>query len=184
MVEPYRHTPLRDDRSIRVLHLLPSRDLSTTLHCKMKVVPLDNAPKYEALSYAWDSETPDRDIVCGNKPIRITANCAAALRRLRRCSKARVLWIDAVCISQGDERELNQQVRMMGDIYKNAHQVVVWLGEGDSDSDLAFKYFNKISRHFTRRFIPLFVAERLSERALRQAKSIAEGEQSVLYGFC
>ncbi len=47
------------------------------------------------------------------------------------------IWIDAICISQLDDDEKSEQVGQMGDIYRRAHKVVVWLGPAGEDSDLA-----------------------------------------------
>ncbi|KAK0743624.1 heterokaryon incompatibility [Schizothecium vesticola] len=55
-----------------------------------------------------------------------------ALIRLRMPSKPRVLWIGAICINQDD---LAQQVDLMGDIYRGAGRMVVWLGSGISPLD-------------------------------------------------
>ena len=38
-------------------------------------------------------------------------------------------WYDALCFNQDDVDERSQQVRLMRDIYSQAWQVVVWLGE-------------------------------------------------------
>jgi hypothetical protein len=46
-----------------------------------------------------------------------------------------MLWVDAVCINQQDNREKSRQVAMMGEIYKRASQVLTWLGEPKSDPD-------------------------------------------------
>lgn len=40
-----------------------------------------------------------------------------------------MLWIDAVCIDQTDHREKSRQVAQMGDIYRDAERVLVWLGK-------------------------------------------------------
>ena len=41
-------------------------------------------------------------------------------------------WIDQVCINQGDENEKSSQVRLMDVIYRQASNVVVWLGHGSA----------------------------------------------------
>ena len=53
---------------------------------------------------------------------------AAALRRLRNDTTSRILWVDAICINQTDDLEKADQIRMLGFIYQNAYQVLVWLG--------------------------------------------------------
>jgi hypothetical protein len=50
------------------------------------------------------------------------------------------VWIDAICINQTDKRDKGYQIRQMHNIYKHAHQVVVWLGTPTQNSDLAFRF--------------------------------------------
>ncbi|TVY50871.1 Heterokaryon incompatibility protein 6,OR allele [Lachnellula cervina] len=38
------------------------------------------------------------------------------------------VWIDALCVNQADTTERNHQVRLMAQIYRNAEEVLVWLG--------------------------------------------------------
>lgn len=49
-----------------------------------------------------------------------------------------LLWIDSICINQEDVEERNSQVKIMGDIYKNASTVVIWLGASDDYTRIAF----------------------------------------------
>jgi hypothetical protein len=58
----------------------------------------------------------------------------------KRINKPFAIWIDAICIDQGDEDEKMQQIPLMGDVYSKAATVYVWLGEGDAASDRAMKY--------------------------------------------
>lgn len=56
-----------------------------------------------------------------DKKIQVTANLAAALRRIQqRYWEVNQIWVDAVCINQGDNEEKNTQVALMREIYKNA----------------------------------------------------------------
>lgn len=43
------------------------------------------------------------------------------------------LWIDAACINPADRDERASQVAIMGDIYRQAQQVVIFLGTADDD---------------------------------------------------
>jgi hypothetical protein len=48
--------------------------------------------------------------------------------------KSRVFWVDAICISQQDIIERGCQVALMGEIYSQAAQTMIWLGlEGPKD---------------------------------------------------
>lgn len=58
------------------------------------------------------------------------------LRHLRKREKQRFLWIDAICINQNDNKEKACQVQLMEEIYQQAENVHVWLGEGNSQDRL------------------------------------------------
>jgi Heterokaryon incompatibility protein (HET) len=81
---------------------------------------------------------------CSGMKIQITVNLDAALRRLRLPDQPRLLWVDAICINQGDIIERSRQVRIMRDIYANAKTVVVWLGEAENKDALAFKPLHRL----------------------------------------
>jgi hypothetical protein len=134
----YEYHPLSTSRSIRVIELLPSRVAKRILAVNLREVSLDENPDFEALSYAWESQTPDQKIVCNGQELLVTRNCEAVMRRLRLKSKSRLLWIDAICIDQESIEDKNHQVRLMGYIYTAARGVIVWLGERSPFHDLIF----------------------------------------------
>ena len=68
-------------------------------------------------------------VLNGGYRLEITDNLYNALHRFRARRDRLQIWVDAVCINQCDIPERNQQVAMMGDIYRNARQVCIWLGE-------------------------------------------------------
>ncbi|KAM5356486.1 hypothetical protein ACJ41O_003132 [Fusarium nematophilum] len=55
------------------------------------------------------------------------------LRYLRHKHEQQYLWIDAICLNQKDEVEKSIQVPAMGEIYREAETVIVWLGEDDGN---------------------------------------------------
>jgi hypothetical protein len=69
----------------------------------------------------------------------ITPNCDAAMRSLRSATEIQVLWIDSICIDQTREAvvERNGQVALMGEIYKSAAKVVIWLGQSNERVEAA-----------------------------------------------
>ncbi len=96
----------------------------------------DKCSGYEALSYEWGL-TPDipseqepcrSGIILDGKLLDIRTNLYFALRQLRLAEKPRVLWVDALCIDQMNDRERNHQVCLMRNIYTQADRVLVWLG--------------------------------------------------------
>lgn len=103
-------------------------------------------PEYEALSYVWGSEAKPCTVFVGEhkRTIPITENLDEALRHLRYPDRPRHMWIDSLCIDQGNMEERGRQVANMSHIYWNAPRVVVWLGPEDDDSDLALETLEDI----------------------------------------
>ena len=104
-------------------------------------------PEFEALSYVWGStkttETtyihPSENDDQGTemKTLEIGTNLATAMRHLRLQDQPRTIWADAMAINQMDENERNEQVKIMGHIYRHARRVVVWLGLEADNSNIA-----------------------------------------------
>ncbi|KAL3587424.1 hypothetical protein FPOAC2_13321 [Fusarium poae] len=69
----------------------------------------------------------------------VRENLYAALSHLRDRSIERIIWIDAICINQGDLKEKGQQVQSMAKIYSKASRVIVWLGGATPDSGQALE---------------------------------------------
>ncbi|MCJ1322396.1 hypothetical protein MMC15_007744 [Xylographa vitiligo] len=154
---PYR--PLRSKREFRFLVLEAGR-ADDPICCRLLHAEIDNAPDFEALSYVW-AQVPGRQIIqlyqddhpedrglaqnLSHRSVRplhadvtdfaVTSNLFAGLRRLRYPQRLRVLWIDQVCINQSDIQERSAQVSIMRDVYSQAFQVLVWLGDGSPEDD-------------------------------------------------
>ncbi|KAH7070729.1 heterokaryon incompatibility protein-domain-containing protein [Paraphoma chrysanthemicola] len=97
-------------------------------------------PRFEALSYTWGERQPEIELQSINiekVSMKVRPNLLDALKHVRTSDAPGVLWIDAISINQQDLLERSQQVRRMGDIFKCAHRVVVWLGVASSTSSLA-----------------------------------------------
>ncbi|KAI1419195.1 heterokaryon incompatibility protein-domain-containing protein [Xylaria sp. FL1777] len=131
-----KYTPLHPSKKqIRLLTLL-NGEWNDKIKCKLFVASLDDEPKYEALSYVWGSQTDLVDIDVDGVIFSATQNLYAALRRLREQIRgsgsnedSRTLWVDAICINQKDDEEKGHQVQLMGDIYSQTIQGLLWLGE-------------------------------------------------------
>jgi hypothetical protein len=98
---------------------------------------VDEAQKYDELSYTLDDETPSVSMLCNSQSILVTPTLCRALEMLQARSWPRPIWADAICIDQSNEQEKVIQVPMMGEIYSNANTVVVWLGAAGIYNDLA-----------------------------------------------
>jgi hypothetical protein len=124
---------------IRILDILPSGADGTNepIRCNIRVAALADKPTYETMSYRWGDPN---DIVCitvGDKPTSVTANLHAAMCHLRLENEVRSVWIDQLCIDQEDMEEKSAQVRLMGEIYSNCSQCLIWLDEIDPGVSLA-----------------------------------------------
>jgi len=160
-----------DVRQIRVLTFNTNNaHHNDDIHLEMLEVPLDDdVVVYDALSYTWDNPTSELSrenpwitervtprpytsqlIYVNKQELEVTANLFYALKRLRPRFQhgwpVRCLWVDAICINQADKKEKAEQVKIMGDIYKQAAEVLVWLGEeeGETDSDMAIDLLQNI----------------------------------------
>ena len=90
---------------------------------------------YETISYVWGDASIRGSVVVDNCELDVPASSESVLRRLRLPAHDRLVWLDAVCVNQGDPEERNHQVAMMADIYSGAVRNLVWLGGGDRDPE-------------------------------------------------
>ena len=89
----------------------------------------EDVESFEALSYTWDPSLRGYPFPTEDGIVQITLSLKIALQRLRLANKHRILWADGICINQDDLSEREEQVRLMGDIYRTARRTVVFLGE-------------------------------------------------------
>ncbi|KAL5327044.1 hypothetical protein ACEPPN_004734 [Leptodophora sp. 'Broadleaf-Isolate-01'] len=188
-------------KTIRLLELLPAVDLDAPIRIRLRSVSLldPNRPTYEALSYCWgdlaDSGTVWRQIEVAalededsEEPavsaldceavrekyglILIKQNLYGALLRLRLEDRKRLIWVDAMCINQEDDEEKSWQVRIMGDVYREADRVLIWLGlvKNESIADLE-------------RFIPQLLEAKGLKHATRDFRSYYQLRRAELKAF-
>ena len=132
---------------IRLLRFAAGQD-EENLICTLNIVSLKDKPDYQALSYTWGSPERCRQITIDGKVVGITQNLYDALHDLQQLRLQHLdnsewtLWVDALCINQEDAAEVNSQVQQMGQIYRNANIVKVFLGavESGHDDDLSKTY--------------------------------------------
>ncbi|OAL48543.1 HET-domain-containing protein, partial [Pyrenochaeta sp. DS3sAY3a] len=145
----HRYLPIDAENEIRVLKLepgaFPDPLVATLLHRQMKIDPENLDVDYACVSYCWGKNENFRWLSCDGQRFRITAVVDTMLRHLRKPTKARSLWIDAICINQNDEDEKAKQVASMGEIYHTANKVHVWLGPetGTDEVPAAFAYLKQ-----------------------------------------
>ncbi|KAL8313028.1 hypothetical protein RB593_007304 [Gaeumannomyces tritici] len=116
--------------SVRLLRLLPHQDENSPIECQLITCPILGSGRthcYEALSYVWGSEGNELSIYIDGVELSVRANLHQALSSFRDCFVERILWIDAICINQKNDKEKGHQVQSMAKIYAKASRVIVWL---------------------------------------------------------
>ncbi|PVH79129.1 heterokaryon incompatibility, partial [Cadophora sp. DSE1049] len=102
----------------------------------LRIVSLQDCPRFMTLSYVWGEYSTPRDAIHCNEGtvITITTNCRDALIALRKRYGKLTIWVDAICINQQDIQERSKQISLMEEIYSWSERVIVWLGPGDKSS--------------------------------------------------
>jgi hypothetical protein len=137
---PFKYEKLKDGE-MRIL--ATSRNwwfhVSYTLH----TVPTNHELSYEAISYTWGEDKTQETITIRGGSFQTTKTVANILRRRTKLvwlwpGTTRFIWLDSICINQGDNEEKSLQVQGMRDIYARAGRVLVCLGGEDRpDAELA-----------------------------------------------
>lgn len=127
-MQAFEDTPLERSPNIRLVEMLPGKDLEG-IKCKMMSVDGNNPHPYLALSYTWGDATVIAHILLDREIFEVTENLKSVLHHLRDPKTSYVLCIDAIYINQDDIEERNHQVRRMKKLYENA----------DRDSHMAWQ---------------------------------------------
>nr|OQO29743.1 hypothetical protein B0A51_02290 [Rachicladosporium sp. CCFEE 5018] len=149
------YRPLDHSRKeIRLLVVQPRRD-DELLRCSFDyaVLASPERPQYETISYVWADETKRGDIEVDGTLISVPLSALVALRCIRRLDIERVVWIDAVCINQGDNDERGLQVAMMADIYMGGIcNLAILDGDEFGQGDLAARAIEQIKERALEEF--------------------------------
>ncbi|RSM08215.1 hypothetical protein CDV31_008223 [Fusarium ambrosium] len=139
------YAPLSDDpTSIRIVRLAPSKAFGHISLTASLIETSWDQHSYEALSYCWGKRNKTKTILLNGEQVQITADLHDALEQFCLEDDTRSLWIDAICINQYDADEKSVQVQRMQDIYRNAKQVLVWIGQAKDHTGLAFEQIHKL----------------------------------------
>jgi hypothetical protein len=133
--------PLQRDGNFRLLELLPGHS-SAPLVARLIEASVEST--YEALSCVLDDTSSTFVIIHVYTGAAVTAaaiapNLANALQKLRYPENSRTIWIDALCMNQTDAVEKSAQTTRMGDIFRYAKNLCIWLGPSSGNSHLAFE---------------------------------------------
>ncbi|RSL41368.1 hypothetical protein CEP53_012801 [Fusarium sp. AF-6] len=171
------YTPLKQGE-IRLLQLQWNQSDSVlgAVKCTISNHPL-NAQSFTALSYTWGTDEPSHDLLLNDRPIKIRRNLHAFLSHALPGSSLRLsrtvgpIWIDALCINQGDEAEKASQIAQMGSIYAAASRIVIWLGTADETSNTAMEFYARTTSLWANKQLP------------DQTIPITDGERAAVEGL-
>lgn len=130
----YPNVTINAATQIRVVQVLPGA-FEDEICCLLDTKPLANAAQasdiqFSALSYTWGGfANPGSIMLNETSGFPVSQNLYCYLQRFRSMKQKRWLWIDQICINQHDKQEKSLQVPLMTEIYKQATEVIVWLGD-------------------------------------------------------
>jgi hypothetical protein len=169
-INTYKYEAIAYHDEIRILKILHGQK-DDPLQCMLFSSALSSsvrpsqsklkAHSYWALSYWWGEDAPTHPIeMFDDTGVRkglqkmspfnssgifyVRNNLAAALRQFRGQTEDINVWVDALCINQGDLTEKNAQVARMHEIYSEAGYVCVWLGAGKPETHATFEFLKSI----------------------------------------
>jgi hypothetical protein len=149
----YPAIDLRTDE-IRLIYLLHSDVAEDEIQCRVITATLAPGLRYEALSYEWGPELPERRILLNGCSFNIRENLWHALHSLRAKNTDRVFWIDALCINQKYVAERNHQVAQMARIYSSCTRCVAWIGIENTHNAVGIKEDTKLAVEFVQTRLP------------------------------
>jgi hypothetical protein len=142
--------------SIRLLRLSRSNSNSTSITGILSIFSLDALPSigFTTLSYVWgEKRYHPHTITLNDRPFSVLESVYSALETIcdtPELRKAEWWWIDSICIDQANDpcarRERSHQIQLMGTIYRDSKETIVWLGERHEDSDEAIEFLKVLAR--------------------------------------
>jgi hypothetical protein len=147
LLDPFEHSGLgAGGQRIRILRLLPDSRRDNVIKCELETVLFTPSySSYTALSYVWGASSQQSVLMLLNgKVFRIYQSLHLAFLQLRHPEKVIRLWIDAICINQDPKNpEKAVQVGLMSRIYRQASNVLIWLGPSTDSTNHAMDCINR-----------------------------------------
>lgn len=148
----FKYEPLcRGPLSIRLIEVIPGTR-QEDIACRLYETSLDEcAGSYGALSYVWGNNKENTPIQVNESTLEIGVNLRTALLNLRDLESPITLWVDAICINQGyspeEIAERNEQVKIMGEIYRRASRTIIWLRDSvEGETERAFTILRELAQ--------------------------------------
>ncbi|OTB06446.1 hypothetical protein M426DRAFT_20900 [Hypoxylon sp. CI-4A] len=131
MARIFQEVPLDPSRKeTRLFKLLPG-DYEEEVRVELFAASVElETPTFKAISHAWDLKGPQKYISVNGSQFEISQNVFSATHAVN-------YWIDTICINQADIPERNSQVLLMSNIFSKSSKVLVWLGDGNENTNVA-----------------------------------------------
>ena len=165
------------DNTIRLLFLHPGQ-YPEPIRCVLQSFSLDIPLPYTTLSYVWGDPEKALTITCNDQELQITRSLYNCLQRVRLPDRVHLVWADAICIDQSNNKERAQQVKLMKSIYSNAQRTVAFLGEASWNVDLVTLLGSKIIQLSERYKLEPTRDVRVGESELQSAGLAPKGSEA------
>lgn len=150
--QPYQYTPLSSESSFRLLRLKETSESQRPFQAneiELFEVSFQDAPAFEAVSYAWGHADTYVSLVCNGQQLSVSSVVLEMIKTLNHISSIGTFWIDALCIDQSSTSDKNIQVPRMRIIYSEALRVWIWLGKGSYETRFALKFLVELDARAT-----------------------------------
>ncbi|CZR66297.1 uncharacterized protein PAC_16198 [Phialocephala subalpina] len=142
----FTYPPIDTDRGeIRLLNINPGKQ-GDDLVLSFEVLRVEDDSKvdFDAISYRWESQANTQLFLASLQPYFLTDSQRRVIQDLRYTDCIRRIWIDAICIDQGNITERSQQIQLMRIIYSKARHVCIWLNYGLDRDSLVYHQFLRL----------------------------------------
>ncbi|KAJ5921097.1 HET-domain-containing protein [Penicillium verhagenii] len=169
------------EQEVRVLTIHPDRNFDNEIRCSLRTISLKKPVKFEALSYVWGGAEASEKILLEGYRFQVTPNLASALHYLRNGFRKRVIWIDFICIDQGNAEERNSQVLLMALVYRKCTRVISFLGNPNREIERMVSWTERyVHKKINKRTIYWW---RLDGKAFFSAKARQEKELALAEAY-
>ena len=154
-----------DQHALRLLKL--PEEGGSALDYAIETFVLDQVPDFIALSYTWGpaqrgesvgssralTPSPRADAIdhqhdtihLNSLAFNILPNLHTALQYIVHARPGQYLWVDSICINQGDLEERAAQVGIMDTIYTSALETIIWLGEENEHTNSSLHTIRQVA---------------------------------------
>lgn len=130
----YNNAPLDlKGQSVRLVEILSTSqgpEISLKFHTSLlSEVSSSENPKYYALSYTWGHSANQKRILVDGMEFYVRENLWFFLQQQTYLKPHDLIWIDALCIDQGNIHERNHQVGIMAAIFSQVSPLLRFIDE-------------------------------------------------------